>query len=267
MVTLYRIFSGDVILSKGRVFLRSFLFLFLLYSFTLVWALLCLLAFFLPYKMRFYLASCWNRGVIWLAKTICGIQYQITGYENLPDEPVILLSKHQSAWETIFLLYAMRRPVVFVLKKELLRIPFFGWTLSLLRMIPIDRSHGAKAFRHVIDKGRERLRQGVWITIFPEGTRTGVGEKIKYKNSGTRLAIETQTKVIPVALNSGECWPRNSFIKRPGTITVSIGPLISPEGKSPESMMSEVETWIESEMCRISPHAYPNTNQIWEKEK
>lgn len=267
MTTLYRVFPGDVILSKSRTFLRSFLFLSILYSFTLVWALICLLAFFLPYNMRFHLATCWNRSVIWLAKTICGIQYQVTGYENLPDEPVILLSKHQSAWETIFLLYAMRRPVVFVMKKELLHIPFFGWTLSLLRMIPIDRSHGTKAFRKVIDKGRERLKQGLWITIFPEGTRTAVGERIKYKNSGTRLAIETQTRVVPVALNSGECWPRNSFIKKPGTITVSIGPIISPEGKSPESMMSEVETWIESEMCRISPHLYPDTSQIWEEEK
>jgi 1-acyl-sn-glycerol-3-phosphate acyltransferase len=223
------------------------------------------LAFFLPYRIRFYLASCWNRTAIWLAKNICGIQYQITGYENLPDEPVILLSKHQSAWETIFLLYAMRRPVVFVMKKELLCIPFFGWTLMLLRMIPIDRSHGTKAFRKVIEKGRERLQQGLWIVIFPEGTRTAVGEKVKYKNSGTRLAIETRAKVVPVALNSGECWPRHSFIKKPGTITVSIGNPISPEGKSPDSMMSEVETWIESEMHRISPHVYQHTNQIWEE--
>ncbi|MCL1886973.1 MAG: 1-acyl-sn-glycerol-3-phosphate acyltransferase [Betaproteobacteria bacterium] len=242
-------------------FLRSFLFLSVLYIFTPVWAIICLLAFFLPYKMRFYLATCWNRTVVWLAKYICGIRYQIIGYENLPNEPVILLSKHQSAWETIFLLYAMPRPLVFVIKRELLRIPFFGWTLALLRMIPIDRSHGARAFRKVIEQGRKRLADGLWIIIFPEGTRTAVAEKIKYKNSGTRLAIETQTKVIPIALNSGECWPQHSMIKKPGLITVSIGTPISPEGKSPDDMMAEVETWIESEMHRISPHAYQNIKQ------
>lgn len=202
---------------------------------------------------------------VWLAKSICGIRYQIIGYENLPDEPVVLLSKHQSAWETIFLLYTMRRPVVFVMKKELLRIPFFGWTLALLRMIPIDRSYGTKAFRQVIEKGRKRLAEGLWIAIFPEGTRTAVGEKIKYRNSGTRLAIETQAKVVPIALNSGECWPRNSFIKKPGTITVSIGPPISPDEKSPDEMMSEVENWIESEMHRISPHAYQNAPPLCNK--
>jgi 1-acyl-sn-glycerol-3-phosphate acyltransferase len=211
--------------------------------------------------MRFALATCWNRCAIWLAKNICGIHYQIVGYENLPDEPVILLSKHQSAWETIFFLYAMPKPLVFVLKKELLRIPFFGWTLALLRMIPIDRSHGTSAFRKVIEQGKQRLAEGLWIMIFPEGTRTAVGEKIKYRNSGTRLAIETKTKVVPVALNSGECWPRHTILKKPGLITVSIGNPISPEGKSPDDMMSEAEAWIESEMRRISPHAYPNAGQ------
>lgn len=249
-------------MSKNMLFLRSLLFLSILYPFTLIWATICLLAFFLPYEKRFHLAACWNRTVIWLAKCICGIRYQIIGYENLPDEPVILLSKHQSAWETIFFFYTMRRPIAFVMKKELLRIPFFGWTLALLHMIPIDRSHKTSAFRKVIERGRKRLFEGLWIVIFPEGTRTTVGEKIKYRNSGTRLAIETQTKVVPVALNSGECWPRNAMIKKPGLITVSIGKPISPEGKSADDMMSEVETWIESEMHRISPHAYEHTSQI-----
>ena len=254
-------------MSKKLLFFRSFLFLSILSFFTFIWASICLLTFFLPYRIRFNLAICWNKTIIWLAKSICSIQYQISGYENLPDEPIILLSKHQSAWETIFLLYAMRRPVVFVMKKELLRIPFFGWTLALLRMIPIDRTHGTQAFRKVIEKGKERLKQGLWITIFPEGTRTAVGEKIKYRNSGTRLAVETRTKVVPVALNSGECWPRNSFVKKPGTITVSIGSPISPEGHTPDSMMSEVEAWIESEMHRISPHIYQTPNPVWEDKK
>lgn len=248
-------------MSNNMLFLRSLFFTLTVYVFTPVWAVICLMAFFLPYKMRFYLITCWNKTVIWLAKCICGIQYQIIGQEHLPDEPVILLSKHQSAWETIFLLYCMPRPLVFVMKKELLRIPFFGWTLALLRMIPIDRSHGTQAFRKVIEKGKKRLAEGLLIGIFPEGTRTEVGKKIKYRNSGTRLAVETHTKVVPVALNSGECWPRNAFIKKPGIITVSIGHPISPEGRTPDDMMQQVEIWIESEMHRISPHAYRNTAQ------
>lgn len=241
------------------LFLRSLLFAAVLYPFTIIWGCVCLLTFFLPYKMRYLLASCWNRSVIWLAKVICGIQYEIIGLENLPEEPVVFLSKHQSAWETIFLLYAMKRPIVFVMKKELLRIPFFGWALGLLQMIAIDRTHGTKAFRKVIEQGKKRISDGLGIVIFPEGTRTAVGEKIKYRNSGTRLAIETETKVIPIALNSGECWPRNSFVKKPGKITVSIGNPITVEEKTPDSAMEEVETWIESEMHRISPHVYKNT--------
>ena len=209
--------------------------------------------------MRYLLASFWNRSVIGLAKVICGIQYEIIGIENLPDKPAVFLSKHQSAWETIFLFYAMQRPIVFVMKKELLHIPFFGWTLGLLHMIAIDRTHGTKAFRKVIEQGKKRLAEGLGIVIFPEGTRTAVGEKIKYRNSGTRLAIETNTKVIPIALNSGECWPRNSFVKKPGKITVSIGNPITVNKKTADSAMEEVEAWIESEMHRISPHVYKNT--------
>lgn len=238
------------------LFLRSLLFLIVMVLATVIWAGVCVLAAPLPYNKRFWVTSRWNVFVIWAARAICGIRYRFKGYDNLPDSPAIVLAKHQSAWETIFLLPNLTRPLVYVFKKEILYIPFFGWGMALLRMIPIDRSEGKNAFQHVVTQGRRRLADGQWIIMFPEGTRIPVGQKGKYKTGGTRLAIETNTVVVPIAHNSGECWPKNSFLKRPGLITVSIGKPISPSGHTPESMMEEVENWIESEMRVISPHAY-----------
>src|SRR6476661_1997660 len=241
-------------MSRMVLFLRSLLFALLMVIATIVWAPLCFLFAPLPYPRRYYWTSRWNVFVIWAAKVICGIRYQVKGYENLPDAPAILLSKHQSAWETIFLLPNMRRPLVFVFKKEILYIPFFGWAMAMLRMIPIDRKQGKNAFSQVVKQGKRRLADGQWIIMFPEGTRIPVGQKGKYKSGGARLAIETHAVVVPIAHNSGGCWPKNSFIKRPGLITVSIGKPISPENHTPDSLMQEVENWIESEMRVISPH-------------
>ena len=243
-------------MSRFILFLRSLLFALVMVVATVIWACVCFLAAPLPYTKRYYITSRWNVFVIWLAKVLCGIRYQIKGYENLPDAPVILLPKHQSAWETIFLLYAMPRPLVFVLKRELNYVPFFGWALALLRMIPIDRSKGKDAFAQVVVHGRQRLADGQWVIMFPEGTRIAVGKKGKYKGGGTRLAIETKTPVVPIALNSGECWPKNSFIKKPGLITVSIGKPIAPGNMTAQELMQQVENWIESEMRVISPGVY-----------
>lgn len=210
----------------------------------------------LPYNKRYFVTSRWNVFIVWCAKWICGINYQFKGYENFPDAPAIILSKHQSAWETIFLLANLPRPLVFVFKKEILYIPFFGWGIALLRMIPIDRKQGKNAFKAVVAQGKRRLKDGQWIIMFPEGTRIPVGQQGKYKSGGTRLAVETGAVVVPIAVNSGECWPKNSFIKKPGTVTVSVGKPISSEGKTPDELMEQVEQWIESEMRVISPHAY-----------
>ncbi|MES2070353.1 MAG: lysophospholipid acyltransferase family protein [Pseudomonadota bacterium] len=236
--------------------LRSVLFMLLMTIATVIWAMACFLFAPLPYNKRYYWTSRWNVFVIWSAKLVCGIRYQVKGMENLPDAPVILLSKHQSAWETIFYLMIMPRPLVYVFKKELTYIPFFGWGIALLRMIPIDRSKGKDAFAQVVVHGRRRLADGQWIIMFPEGTRIPVGEKGYYKGGGTRLAIETNTPVVPIAMNSGECWAKNSFVKKPGLITVSIGKPISPEGLTSQELMQKVETWIEAEMRVISPHVY-----------
>lgn len=238
------------------LFLRSLLFAVLMTLLTVVWAFVCILVAPLSYNQRYWVTGRWNVIVIWMAKTICGVRYRVIGEENLPDEPVILLSKHQSAWETIFYFIRMPRPLVFVFKKELHYIPFFGWGLALLRMIPIDRSKGKDAFAQVVEQGRKRLASGQWIIMFPEGTRIPVGKKGTYKNGGARLAVETNTTVVPLAMNSGDCWPKNSFVKQPGLITVSIGKPIPVQGKTAGELMLEVETWIEAEMRKIAPHDY-----------
>ncbi len=239
--------------------LRSVVFMVLMAVATIIWSFACLLSAPFPYAQRYWWTSRWNVFVIWTAKVICGIRYEIRGRENLPDAPVILLSKHQSAWETIFYVINMPRPLVFVFKKELTYIPFFGWGIALLRMIPIDRSKGRDAFSQVLEHGRRRLHDGQWIVMFPEGTRTRVGSQGKYKAGGSRLAVETNTLVVPVAMNSGEHWPKGTFVKRPGKIIVSIGKPISPEGLTPQELNERVENWIESEMRVISPDAYKNS--------
>ncbi|HEY5798823.1 MAG TPA: lysophospholipid acyltransferase family protein [Burkholderiaceae bacterium] len=241
---------------KAALFLRSLVYLLVMVVATLIWSFVCFAVAPLPYTRRYAVTKQWNLFVIWCGKVICGMDYEIRGWDNLKDTPTILLSKHQSAWETIFLLCKMPHPLVFVFKKELLYVPFFGWALGLLRMIPIDRNRGRDAFKQVVAHGKRRLADGQWIIMFPEGTRIPVGKAGKYKSGGARLALETGATVVPIAHNSGDCWPRNSFIKRPGKIIVSIGPSIPTEGLDPDQLMSRVEQWIEAEMRVITPGAY-----------
>ena len=248
--------SGEKMFTRFFWFLRSLLFMVAMTVITPPWAIFGFFLRPLSYRRQYYLMTRWNVLIIWLAKVICGIRYQLKGRENLPQSAAILLCKHQSAWETIFLPSQMPQPVVYVLKKELMRIPFFGWGLAQLRMIPIDRSQGVRAFRHVITEGKNRLADNLWIAMFPEGTRTAPGQQGEYKGGGTRLALSTGTPIVPVALNSGECWPTTSFIKKPGLVTVSIGKPIDPTDHNHEELMQMVENWIESEMRVISPHAY-----------
>ena len=229
---------------------------------TVIWATACFGFMLLPYRQRYWMITRWNVFIMVAAKYVCGIHWQIKGFENLPNAPVILLSKHQSAWETIFYCWAMPRPMIFVFKKSLLYIPFFGWGLAMLRMIAIDRSKGREAMTQVIETGKKRLDDGQWVIMFPEGTRTKVGSQGKYKAGGAILAIGTNTPVVPIAVNSGDCWPRNAFIKTPGTITVSIGKPISPEGLDAAELIAKVESWIESEMRVITPTAYAHAETV-----
>lgn len=236
--------------------LRSTLFALLIVIATVVWAIACFGFMLLPYRQRYYMITRWNVFITLAARHVCGIEWEVRGMDNLPDAPVILLSKHQSAWETIFYCWLMPRPLIFVFKKSLLYIPFFGWGLAMLRMIAIDRSKGRDAMAQVIATGKQRLDDGQWVIMFPEGTRTPVGGQGKYKAGGTILAVGTGVPVVPIAMNSGDCWPRNAFVKKPGKIIVSIGQPIPSTGRTAGDLMAEVEKWIESEMRVITPGAY-----------
>lgn len=220
-----------------------------------VWAILfVLIGPFLPFRRRYRLAMRWPQMVILAARIILGIQYQIKGIENLPDGPAILLSKHESAWETLFYPAVFARELCFVFKRELLFIPFFGWGIALLRMIAIDRGRGDHAFAQILKKSDVVLRkEGRWMVFFPEGTRVLPGHYRRFKTGGARLAIATNTPVIPIAMNSGDLWPRKSFLKKPGMITVSIGPALLPEGEDPNTLTAKAEGWISQEMKTISP--------------
>lgn len=239
--------------------LRALLYQLFLIVTVIPYAFACILWSPLPLNLRYRLTVGWPRLAIWGARTILGIRWRIKGWENLPDGPGILLSKHQSAWETLFFPAYMPRQLCFVYKKELHLVPFFGWGLALLRMIPIDRSKGRDAFEQVVRVGQQRLDEGRWPILFPEGTRIAPGKTGRYKMGGALLSSRTGAKIIPVAVNSGECWPRNAFVKTPGLITVSIGPLIDPTGLTPEQINCEVQDWIETEMRALNPERYERT--------
>ena len=240
-------------------YLRATLYLLFLIITVIPYAILCMLWAPLPQHLRYKLTVGWPRLAVWGAKVILGIRWEIKGAENLPDGPAILLSKHQSAWETLFFPAYMPREVCFVYKKELHQVPFFGWGLALLRMIPIDRSKGRDAFEQVVRIGGQRLNEGRWPILFPEGTRIAPGKAGRYKMGGALLASRTGARIIPVAHNAGECWPRKAFIKKPGLITVSIGPLIESEGVDPETLNRQVQAWIEGEMRVLNPERYGST--------
>ena len=202
----------------------------------------------------------WLRVAVGGARALMGIRTQVIGWENLPTgqtSPAVLLLKHQSTFETFLMPTLMPHPLAYVFKKELLYVPFFGWAMGRLDMIHIDRSKRSEAFAKVVQQGRRLMSQGVWIIMFPEGTRIPRGQKGSYKTGGTRLAVETGAPVIPIAVTSAKCWPRRALIKRPGVVEVSIGPAIASEGRQPDELMAEVEAWIEAEMRRLDPEAYP----------
>lgn len=211
-------------------------------------------------KLWWWIAVPWLRGVIGAARMVGGVQYRVHGEEHLPPEHdmrrVVLCAKHQSTWETFFFPSMTPHPLSYVLKKELLRIPIFGWCLSRLRMVSIDRSKRAEAWAKVAEEGLELMDEGKWIIMFPEGTRTERGKKGAYKTGATRLAVTTGAYVIPVAVTSGRCWPRRSFWFIPGVIDVSIGEPVSSDGREQGELMDEVERWIEAEMRRLDPQAY-----------
>ncbi|QIL81881.1 1-acyl-sn-glycerol-3-phosphate acyltransferase [Diaphorobacter sp. HDW4A] len=205
------------------------------------------------------IARAWLALSVHSACPLMGISYRVTGMENLPTDPkqgVVLLCKHQSTYETFLMPAIMPRQLAYVFKKELLKIPFFGWAIGSLDMVHIDRSQGSRAFAKVLQQGRKLLSQGTWVIMFPEGTRIPRGEVGQYKSGGARLAVSAGVPVVPIAVTSARVWPKTPFTKRPGIVDVSVGPQISSEGMNQDDLMQAAQDWIEAEMRRLDPDAY-----------
>lgn len=239
--------------------LRSALFALFELALTPPFALVALAAAVLPPRARYRIVTVWPRLMVAAARAICGIRHRVIGAERLPPPPFIVLAKHQSAWETLAFAQIFP-PQAWVVKRELLWIPFFGWGLAMLAPIAIDRGAGGRALRQLLEQGRDRLARGYCVVIFPEGTRVEPGARRDYQLGGAWLAVQTGVPVVPVAHNAGQCWPRRSFLKRPGLVTVSVGEPISPAGLSAQELNRQVEEWIEREMRRIgAPPIGPGT--------
>lgn len=236
-------------------FIRSALFALILLISTPVFATVALLSTGQPPHRRYRWIGGWTTISMWFIRHLLGIRHRVIGAENMPAQASVVLCKHQSAWETIAL-QRILPPICFVLKRELLRIPFFGWGLARMPFIAIDRAAGKDALTQVVDQGRVLLDEGFWVVIFPEGTRVAPGTTRRYKPGGAWLASHTGVPVVPIAHNAGEFWRKNAFVKRPGEIVVSIGPAIDPSGLSTDEINKQAEAWIEAEMRRLFPHHY-----------
>ncbi len=243
--------------------LRSALFVLWMAATVVPWGTaMVLLSIFLRGTRLYWPTMMWLRMAIWGARAICGVRYRVQGMQHLPTaaqahSAVVLAAKHQSTWETFAFPTLMPHPLAYVFKRELLYIPFFGWAMGRLDMIHIDRSKRTEAWSKVAAQGKRLAEQGIWVIMFPEGTRTPRGSQGAYKSGASRLAIASGVPIVPIAASSAKCWPRKSFLLRPGLIDVSIGAPIASSGRGAEELMREVERWIEAEMRRLDPEAYP----------
>ena len=244
--------------------IRSLIFVLVLIVTVIPWATaVVILSIFRRGDPIYWACAGWLKLAIWSARFICGIRWRLHGMENLPPASdrragVVLLSKHQSTWETFAYPALFSHPLAYVFKRELLYVPFFGWAMARMDMIHIDRGRRTEAWNKVLKQGKRLGGQGNWVIMFPEGTRIARGEVGEYKTGGTRLAIEAGLPVVPIAATAARCWPRKSFLLRPGVVDVSIGKQISSVGRAPGELMAEVKDWIESEMRRLDPEAYIN---------
>ena len=237
------------------IFLRSCLFMAALVLVTVPYAFVALASAPFDLRVRHRVIHVWSRIVMSLVRLLLRIDYRVLGREHLPREPSVVLCKHQSAWETIALQLVFP-PQAFVLKKELLRIPIFGWGLAQFPIISIVRNAGKGALAQVLEQGQDLLNKGFWVVVFPEGTRVAPGKTRRFKVGGAYLAAHTGAPVVPVAHNAGDFWRRHAFLKYPGTVTVSIGPAIRTEGMSAAEINTRAQAWIEAEMRRLFPHHY-----------
>jgi 1-acyl-sn-glycerol-3-phosphate acyltransferase len=206
----------------------------------------------LPYRQRYYFIRLWALFMLWWSKFMCKLDYSVEGRENIPpNHPVILASTHESSWETFSL--QMIFPVqCIVLKKELLRLPFFGWGLRFIKPIVVDRDDPANALKNLVEQGKDRLACGYWINIFPQGTRVPPGTEGKFTLGAAALAVETGSPILPVAHDAGDYWPRRHFMKRPGTIRVIIGPVIEPDGLNARQVHKRYKDWIMETRRRLT---------------
>ncbi len=232
------------------LFFRSLLFYLGLVTIVLTMFPGLLVALLMPQLSRNRFLTGWPRAIIWWQKVVCGLRYEVIGRENIPERNGVLLSKHQSAWET-FALQLVFPPQTWVLKRILMWIPIFGWALAVADSIAIDRKGGTKALKQVIEKGTQRLKKGLWVVIFPEGTRTPPGQSGKYNPGGAMLAVRSGYPVVPVAHNAGSYWPRSGWPIKPGVITMVIGQVIKTEGLKPAEVNELATSWIEDRMKEI----------------
>ena len=225
--------------------LRTILLYLALTVWTVCWSSFMLIALpLIPFRKRHILVKIWGHVTIALTRWIAGVKWKIKGKENIPDTPCVIVSNHQSSWETFFL-QTLFTPQTQVIKKSLLNIPFFGWAFRLIKPIAIDRDDPRRSLQQIVEQGKQALEDNVWVLIFPEGTRVPNGKLGKFSRGGINLARKAERNILPVAHNAGSCWPNTSWIKRPGTITVHIGKEISIEDKTPAHLNNESRQWIE----------------------
>lgn len=232
------------------LYLRSSAFFIVFVLSTIIYSSLGILTFPLRYRHRYILLTSWADLNLWWLKRTCKLDFRVVGLENIPNRPSVIMSNHQSTWETL----ALKKffpPMAWVVKRELMWVPFFGWGLAMAQPIALNRASGQKAVDQLLRQARQRLEKGRWIIIFPEGTRVAAGQKKRYKLGGAIVSSRMQVPAVPVAHNAGLFWRRRQFVKRPGTITVHIGPPVYPKDKSPAQINAEIKTWIESKLEEI----------------
>jgi 1-acyl-sn-glycerol-3-phosphate acyltransferase len=217
-------------------------------------AILVLVVWPFGHRYAYFFAKLWSQLVLWLASCLCGLTFRVTGEENIPAQGCVFFVKHSSAFETFGSLSLFPRNC-WVLKRELLWVPFFGWTLIPLDSIAIDRSKGSEAVKQVVEQGSERLARGINVVVFPEGTRMPVGTTKRYGISGMLLAQQAGAPIIPVAHNAGYFWPRRGLGIRPGEITVVIGKPVYPEDREPRQVNQEIQDWVEAEVAKLVPES------------
>ena len=239
-----------------RQWLGSVLFTLYLFLSVPVYVIVALATWPFPHRVTYAVGRHWTKSVLFFLKVLCGLDYTVEGRENIPDENTVVLLKHSSAFEAIAQVRIFPKQT-WVIKRELLWAPFLGWALPLFKPIAIDRKAGRDAVEQVLQQGRQRLAEGFWVMIFPEGTRVAAGETGRYGLSGALLATAAARPVIPVAHNAGEFWPRRGWLKKPGTIRMVIGPPIATAGREARDITTDVRDWIEAKVAEIGTPA-PN---------